>query len=511
MRHFLKLVFSRFFLVCVFILAQLVALAMMLFHFSEQYAIFQLICYLLALVMVVYIINREGSSAFKIGWIITILFAPIFGVPMYIIFGKNHAPESKREMVCGMRTRYYKAIRDVPSRGAEIKDLNPDAAIQSAYLENCAGAPVFTNTQTEYFKLGDDMFPRMLEELHRARRFIFLEYFIIKPGVMWDSILDILAQKVHEGVDVRIIYDDMGCIRTLPSDYCQRMESIGIQCCAFQRFQPVLTGSFNNRDHRKICVIDGVIAFTGGINLSDEYINAKLRFGHWLDCGIMVKGNAAYSFTLMFLSMWDHIRKTEDDPNDFLPYAADLAGVGDDGYVQPFADTPIDDENVSLNAYLNMMSRAQKYIYICTPYLVISNEIMTALTSAAKSGIDVRLITPGVPDKWYVHAVTRSYYAPLVRAGVKIYEYIPGFIHSKTIICDDEVGICGTINLDYRSLFLHHECAVWMYKSSAIADIKDSFLTTLPKCAEITEDSCNRRPFVQKLGQSLLRVFAPLM
>lgn len=511
MKRLLRFLFSRLFIVAVFILLQLAAIFAMLFYFHEQYVVFQVVSSLLALTTVVYIINREGSSAFKISWIILILVAPLLGVPIYFIFGKAQPPELKREQVSGMRTRYFETVRNEPTRLAELEQIDESAAIQARYLQNNAAAPVYRGTETLYFPLGDIMFPQMLEQMRAARRFIFLEYFIITPGVMWDSVLDILAQKVHEGLDVRIIYDDIGCIGTLPSNYTQRMESMGIRCCAFRRFQPVLSGTFNNRDHRKICVIDGAVAFTGGINMADEYINQRLRFGHWLDCGVMLRGEAAYSFTLLFLSMWDHLRHENDDPELYRPWSADIADCRDDGYVQPYADTPDDDENVGANAYLNMISRAKRYIYICTPYLVINNEIMTALCTAAKSGIDVRLMTPGVPDKWYVHAVTRSYYPPLVRSGVRVYEYIPGFIHSKTFVCDDEYAICGTINLDYRSLFLHHECAVWMYRSSAALDMRDAFLDNIPRCAEITPDIISARPWYSRVGQSLLRVFAPLL
>ena len=510
MKKLLKLLFSRLAFVALFMLLQIVVIVATLFYFQGAYTAVQTVSVALTLVTVVYIINQDGSSAFKIAWILPIVFLPLFGIPMYILFGKKRTPESKRDKVAGMLLRYRQTASAVASRTADMAKASPEAALQSAYLERCAGAPVFRRTQTKYFRLGDELFPALLEELKKAERFIFLEYFIVEPGVMWDSILDILEEKAAEGLDVRLIYDDMGCIMTLPRNYYKRMEKLGIRCCTFHRFQPVLTGTFNNRDHRKICCIDGVTAFTGGVNLADEYINKRERFGHWLDCGVKVRGRAAYSFTQMFLSMWDYIRHEEDDPVAFRPTAEALEGIGDDGVVQPYCDSPADDEPVGETVYINMLSRAKKYVYICTPYLVVDNEIMNALTSAAQCGVDVRMICPHIPDKWYVHLVTRSYYAPLMKAGVRIYEYTPGFIHSKTFVCDDDYGICGTINLDYRSLFLHHECAVWMYKSSAIADMKASFLETLEKCEEITRESY-RRPWYVRLGQSLLRVLAPLM
>ena len=510
MKKIFKILFSRLFFGAIFIILQVGVMVAALYYFRDTYAQVQTFFTALSIITVLYIINQDGSSAFKIAWILPIVFLPLFGIPLYILFGKKRIPERKLERVSGMYLRYKAAMAPLLSESGDEPAMDEDARLQSAYLEQCASSPRFTQTETTYYPLGDVMFPAMLEELEKAEKYIFMEFFIIEPGIMWDSILDVLRRKAAQGLDVRLIYDDMACIMRLPRDYAERMESVGIRCCTFHRFQPVPTGTLNNRDHRKICCIDGVTAFTGGVNLADEYINKRERFGHWLDCGIKVRGRAAYSFTQMFLSMWDYIRHEEDDPVAFRPTAEALEGIGDDGVVQPYCDSPADDEPVGETVYINMLSRAKKYVYICTPYLVVDNEIMNALTSAAKCGVDVRMICPHIPDKWYVHLVTRSYYAPLMKAGVRIYEYTPGFIHSKTFVCDDDYGICGTINLDYRSLFLHHECAVWMYKSSAIADMKASFLETLEKCEELTRESY-RRPWYVRLGQSLLRVLAPLM
>lgn len=510
MKKIFKILFSRLFFGAIFIILQVGVMVAALYYFRDTYAQVQTFFTALSIITVLYIINQDGSSAFKIAWILPIVFLPLFGIPLYILFGKKRIPERKLERVSGMYLRYKAAMAPLLSESGDEPAMDEDARLQSAYLEKCASSPRFTQTETTYYPLGDVMFPAMLEELEKAEKYIFMEFFIIEPGIMWDSILDVLRRKAAQGLDVRLIYDDMACIMRLPRDYAERMESVGIRCCTFHRFQPVPTGTLNNRDHRKICCIDGVTAFTGGVNLADEYINKRERFGHWLDCGIKVRGRAAYSFTQMFLSMWDYIRHEEDDPVAFRPTAEALEGIGDDGVVQPYCDSTADDEPVGETVYINMLSRAKKYVYICTPYLVVDNEIMNALTSAAKCGVDVRMICPHIPDKWYVHLVTRSYYAPLMKAGVRIYEYTPGFIHSKTFVCDDDYGICGTINLDYRSLFLHHECAVWMYKSSAIADMKASFLETLEKCEELTRESY-RRPWYVRLGQSLLRVLAPLM
>ena len=511
MKKLFKLLFSRLFFGGVFIALQLAVVVLTLYYFRDRYVQVQSVFTVFSVIAVLYIVNQEGSSAFKIAWILPIVFLPFFGIPLYILFGKKRVPERKRERVSGMYLRYKSAMDPLLHDDGPHRLPTEDARLQSTYLEQFAASPVFTNTETEYYPSGEAFLPALLEALEGAKRCIFMEYFIIEPGEMWDSILEVLKRKAAGGLDVRLIYDDMACIMRLPRNYPQEMERLGIRCCTFHRFQPVPTGTLNNRDHRKICVIDGLTAFTGGVNLADEYINRRERFGHWLDCALRVRGGAAYSFTLMFLAMWDYIRGEDDDPVAFRPLPEELEGVAGDGFVQPFCDSPADDEPVGETAYINMISRARRYVYICTPYLVVDNEIMNALASAAKCGVDIRIITPHIPDKWYVHLVTRSYYAPLLRAGVRVYEYEPGFIHSKTFVCDDVYGICGTINLDYRSLFLHHECAVWMYGSGAVADMKSSFTETLDKCVEITPELYSHRRWYVRLGQSLLRVLAPLM
>lgn len=510
MKKILRFITQRVVITALLIVLQALLLFGFIWKLDNYFVYFYASSVLLSLLIILGIINSKSNPAYKIAWLIPILLFPVFGGLIYLLFGSDRTGRYLRKKLQGIGTEMDNVIGEAHRRsGAE--QLPPDAANQSRYISHCAYCPPYQNTTTEYLPLGEVKFERMVEELKKAKHYIFLEYFIIQEGKMWNTILDILRQKAAEGVDVRVIYDDMGCIMILPTGYDKTLEQMGIKCRIFNPFVPILSSRFNTRDHRKICVIDSEVAFTGGVNLADEYINRRERFGHWLDCGVMLRGEAVYSFTLMFLSMWDYIRHEEDDASRFLPRPGAFDGIEDDGFVQPYSDAPSDDEAVGETAYINMLSRAEKYVYICTPYLVIDNELMNALTSAAKSGIDVRMITPGVPDKWYVHMVTRSYYAPLLRAGVRVYEYIPGFIHSKTMVCDDAFGICGTINLDYRSLFLHHECAVWMFGSSAIMDMKQSFTDTLSKCVEITPELYRNRPWLMKLGQSLLRVFAPLM
>lgn len=511
MKKLLKILFSRAMFVALFMVLQAAVIFAALTYFSDNVAAFYTVFILIAVVAVIYILNDDTSnSATRMAWIILIMVLPLFGTATYFLFGRTRMSAAQRERVLSTQSKYNSATANLPSKAAELRALSPEAALQSRYLEREACAPVYARTQTEYLWMGETLFPRMLEALRGAKRFIFLEYFIVAPGRLWDEILSVLEEKAAAGVDVRLIYDDIGSILTLPRNYAAQLEKKGVRCCVFRRFHPVLSGSFNNRDHRKICVVDGDVAFTGGMNLADEYANYYAKYGRWADSGVMLQGDAAFSFTAMFLSMWDSIRREDDDLAAFAPERAETPEPVD-GYVQPFGDTPMDDEAVGETAYINMISRARKYVWITTPYLVIDGELMNALCAAAKSGVDVRLVTPGVPDKRMVFAVTRSYYAALIRAGVRIFEYTPGFMHAKGFVSDDEVAICGSINLDYRSLYLHYECAVWMFRCRAVTQMRDAFKGMLPECAEITGEYCRSRSWLLRLVQSLLRVFAPMM
>ena len=464
---------------------------------------------LLSLLITLGIINSKSNPAYKIAWLIPILLFPVFGGLVYLLFGSDRTGRYLRKKLQGIGTEMDNVIGEAHRRsGAE--QLPPDAANQSRYISHCAYCPPYQNTTTEYLPLGEVKFERMVEELKKAKHYIFLEYFIIQEGKMWNTILDILRQKAAEGVDVRVIYDDMGCIMILPTGYDRTLEQMGIKCRIFNPFVPILSSRFNTRDHRKICVIDGNVGFTGGINLADEYINAYEKHGHWKDTSILLKGEAVFNLTVMFLSMWDYLDSTTGK-TDYSRYYPTVWDENAKGYVQPFADNPLDDEAVGETVYLNLINKAKRYVYITTPYLILSSEMFTALTSAAKCGVDVRIITPHVPDKWYVHAVSRSHYQPLIEAGVKIYEYTPGFIHAKTFVVDDDYAVVGTINLDYRSLYLHFECAVWMYQTPSVAQVRDDFFKTQQISQEITLEECRSLSFPRRLGRSVLRVFAPLM
>ena len=387
-----------------------------------------------------------------------------------------------------------------------------DAVTQAAYLERFAHCPVYQNTAAEYFGLGDDLFPRMLEELRRAERYIFLEYFIIEEGVFWDAILAVLEEKAAAGVDVRVIYDDVGCLFKLPMHYNRTLEAKGIRCCVFNRFIPVLSIRLNNRDHRKLCIIDGHTGFTGGVNLADEYINVKSRFGHWKDSAILLQGDAVWSMTVMFLTLWEYIRGADEDYEQYRPAVRPGGwGQGAGSCVQPYTDNPLDNEPVGETVYLNLISKAERYVYLTTPYLIVSDSVNTALCNAAKSGVDVRILTPHIPDKKLVFEITRSHYAALLEAGVRIFEYTPGFLHAKNVAVDDRYGMVGSVNLDYRSMFLHFEDGVWLCRDPAVLDIKRDFLATQAKSMEITLKQCQDQPWPRRLLRAVLRVFAPLL
>ena len=508
MKKILRFLTQRVVLTALLILIQALLLFGIIWKLNNYFIYFYAFSVLLSLLLTLRIINNKSNPAFKIAWLIPILLFPVLGGLVYLVFGSDRTGKYIRNKM----GRIEKEMQDGISKANErsgIEKMPPDVVNQSHYISNSAHCPPYKNTTVEYLPMGEVKFERMVQELKKAKRYIFMEYFIIQEGTMWNTILDVLEEKAKEGVDVRVIYDDMGCILTLPTGYEKTLREKGIQCQIFNPFIPILSSHFNTRDHRKICVIDGNVGFTGGINLADEYINGYEKHGHWRDTAILLKGEAVFSLTTMFLSMWDYLIKKEGE--DYAAYYPDSWDENAQGIVQPFADNPLDDEAVGETVYLNLINKAKRYVYITTPYLILSNEMVTAMNTAAKSGVDVRIITPHVPDKWYVHAVSRSYYEMLVEAGVKIYEYTPGFVHAKTFVVDDEYAVVGTINLDYRSLYLHFECAAWMYKASCVTDVRDDFLKTQQMSQEITLEECRNISIPRRLGRSVLRVLAPLM
>lgn len=509
MKKILSLLFHRVTIITLAILAQLLALVVMIGSFGDYFPQFYAFFTLLSAVVVIFIATGRQKSAYKIAWIIPIILFPIFGGLFYLMLGN---PRTSRRMKRKMHLLKAHGESSLASSAPVLHRLvhtSKHAANQARYIQNYASYPVYEHSESHFFPLGELAFEAMLEELAKAERYIFLEYFIIEEGVMWNRILDILVAKAQAGVDVRLIYDDVGCLFKLPYRYDKRLEALGIKAERFHPLTPRLTATLNYRDHRKLMIIDGHTGFTGGINLADEYINAYEKLGHWKDSAFLIKGEPVWSITMMFLAMWEYLRNEDGSFDDFLPSDLPQAEPGT-GFIQPFGDNPLDGEAVSETVYLNLINKAKEYVYITTPYLILDNEMLTALSTAAKSGIDVRIITPHIPDKPIVHAVTRSYYHVLISSGVRIYEYSPGFMHSKTIVADDDVAVVGSINLDYRSLYLAFENGVWLYQTGSVLEIRDDFVNSLAVCAEITSKSYNNMGTLQRFVWSLLRLLAPL-
>lgn len=508
----LKRVFNRTVVCILGIAVQVFYLITVFWSLGTMYTYSYFLFVVLGMLLALYIVNSDMNPSYKIAWIIPILVIPIFGSMFYLFFGNNHSGDRLRKKMANFAAESKLLL---PQDDELIEKLDKENRVvekQANYIYKYGGYPVYKNTQTTYFPLGEDKFKAMLEELEKAERFIFMEYFIIQEGVMWNTILEVLERKAAQGVDVRVVYDDFGCLFTLPHKYNEVLEAKGIKCKVFNKFKPIWSAKMNNRDHRKILVIDGHTAFNGGINLADEYINAYEKHGHWKDTAVMLKGEAVWSFTMMFLTMWNYLNNTKpDNYSIYMPREEDIAQYKSDGFVIPFTDSPLDDEPVGENVYLNIINDAKDYVYITTPYLIIDNEMQTSLILAAKSGIDVRIITPHIPDKWFVHEVTRAHYKKLTKHGVRIYEYTPGFIHAKNFVSDDSVAVVGTINLDFRSLYLHFECATWMYNTECIEDVRNDYFKTLEKCQEITYEDCLHVNFFKRVCRALLRLFAPMM
>lgn len=503
--------FSRLVLISLSIVIQFSWLALVLYRFSLHFTFINLVFDMAAVIFAVVVYDREGCTEGRMSWIFLILAAPILGVSLYFIFGRAKLTKKTEERLAYVNGQIAPLLVSDEDAEGKILDLDKRVYNQIRYIRDWAGYPVYQNTQTNYYRSGEELFPAMLEAVKKAEKFVFLEYFIYDDGVMLRELLEVLEEKVTQGVEVRMIYDDMGCVNTLPSRYFQKMEEKGIHCIAFNPFRPMLSIIMNNRDHRKILVVDGKTAFTGGINIADEYINQRERFGYWKDTGVRVEGEAVWSFTAMFLQMWNFAGNGQEDYLCYKPQIRWEQRYESDGYVQPYADSPIDHENQAENIYLNIISHAKDYVYIFTPYLIIDGEMCCALCNAAKSGVDVRIVTPGIPDKKMVFLLTQSYYKKLVQAGVKIYQFSDGFVHAKCFVCDDEIATVGSINLDYRSLYMHYECGLFMYRSKAVLQVKEDVQNTIQRSEQISVEFCENRKWYVKTVQCLLRLFAPLM
>lgn len=489
------------------LIVQIVFFIVMLKGLSEHYFFLNTLSTVLAVIMVLYITNSSGKSSYKILWIIFILAVPIFGVTAYMFFGGGRVfPHVKRKMQkCENK---YKS--QLPKNQDVCETLRYSDGLhsrQADYLKRESGFPLYKNSSTEFLAPGEVFLPRFLEELQKAQKYIFIEFFILAEGKLWSSVCNILARKVSEGVEVKVLFDDFGSIKRQRRGFIKNLKRKGISVAVFNKIRPSADIFMNNRNHRKIVVIDGKVAFTGGINIADEYINEIERFGYWMDCAVMVKGEAVQSFLAMFCSMWEFTTGKSIDMSAHISQERAL----EKGFLLPYADGPLDNKNPAEGIYMQILNSAQRYVYIVTPYLIIDNSMKECLRLAAKSGIDVRIITPSIPDKWYVHPVTQYNYYDLLDAGVRIYEYTPGFIHSKLFVSDDSVATVGTVNMDYRSFIMHFECGVWMCDNQTVYDIKEHFNTLLLQCEEITIKKLKKSSLFKRLKRAILHLFAPFM
>ncbi len=502
-------IFSRFGLMLLMMIAQIFILFGIFRWFEEFLPHILGGTVLFTFIMVICLLNSRMNPTAKITWLIVIMLVPVFGV---LLFAYTQSDVGHRALKARMNQIITETKECIPQSGDTMERLteeNQGVAALAHYMHRSGCHPVFENTSVTYFPLGEEKFAQMLKQLEAAEHFIFMEYFIVDEGIMWGQILEILAKKASEGVDVRVMYDGTCEFALLPHDYPKRLRALGIQCKIFAPVSPFVSTHYNYRDHRKILVIDGHTAFNGGVNLADEYINQKKKFGHWKDTAVMLKGEAVQSFTLMFLQMW-RIDTAKDETQHFLSYLPRPVQKAN-GFVIPYGDCPLDDDKLGERVYMDILNRSLKYVHIMVPYLILDGEMETALKFAAERGVDVVLLLPGIPDKAVPYALAKTHYMSLLESGVKIYEYTPGFVHAKVFVCDGEEAVVGTINLDYRSLYHHFECATYLYRTDCILDIEEDFQKTLTKCRQVTKETARHEKLRVKLTGHLMKAFAPLL
>ena len=460
-------------------------------------------------IMVVYLLNTEIDPTAKITWLVFIMLFHVFGAMLFWFTQSEVGHRALKFRIEELIRMSKDTLGQEPSAFDSLHKENPGAASLINYINRNGCHPVYDDTQVTYFPNGQAKWEELLRQLEKAEKYVFLEYFIIDEGLMWGKVLELLARKAKEGVDVRVLYDGTNEFSTLPHSYQKQLRDLGIQCKVFSPLAPIVSTHYNYRDHRKIFVIDGKVAFNGGINLADEYIGRVKRFGEWKDTAVMLTGNAVRSFTLMFLQMWCFDDKHADFQSFLEPVRPWTDAV--EGFVAPFGDCPLDADKVGERVYMDLLNRAQKYVHIMTPYLILDSETETALKFAAERGVEVSLILPGIPDKKIPYALAKTHYASLLASGVKIYEYEPGFVHAKVFVSDDREAVVGTINLDYRSLYHHFECATWMYGVPCVAQIEQDFQDTCKDCRQVTAKTIWKGYRRWKLIGNMMKVLAPLL
>ena len=501
-------IFSRLGIITLLLLVQILLLLSFFYWLDGMSHYYTGLSAILVAVMGLRLINSESDPTAKITWLVIIAVLPVFGCLLYFFTQQEIGHRILRTRMSAMLNKTADSVKQDEAAFEALKQRNPRAASLAAYVSRSGCHRVFTGTDVRYCKLGEVFLEELLRDLERAQRFIFLEYFIIGEGEMWGRILEVLARKAAAGVEVRVLYDGTNEYSNLPHDYTRRLEKLGIAARIFAPVAPFISTHYNYRDHRKIAVIDGQVAYTGGLNLADEYINAIEKYGHWKDTAIRLDGSAAQGFTLLFLQMWGSSDR-ELDIQRFLQPPKPVSGAK--GFVLPYGDSPLDEFKTGEQVYIDMLYRAERYIHIMSPYLILDSNMETALQYAAQRGVEVKLMLPGIPDKWPAHSLAQGHYAALVKAGVEVYEYSPGYLHAKQFVVDDCEAVVGTINLDYRSLYHHFECAAWLYDVPCIADVEQDFQQTLELCRRMTPQAiASRRWTIRVLGK-IMKIFAPLM
>ena len=503
----IKALFSRTVLIVLAAVLELLLFLTVLKFLEDKLTWIEAVLRIIGGCIAVFILSTSKHLSFDAMWVFLILVMPVTGTAFYLLLGAGLLTSRTTKALVKTENdakKYYVQDEDVYDQACREY---PAKAGAFHYIAKKAGFPVCRNSTYNYYPFGQDGYPVMLEELKKAEKFIFLEYFIIEEGEMWNGIHAILKQKAEEGLDVRVLYDDIGSFNTLSAHYAKTLEQEGIKAIPFNRVNPFLSTIMNHRDHRKILVIDGLTAFTGGVNLADEYINVKEKYGVWKDNMVRVRGEAVWTFTVMFLTHWDAFRK--EDP-DYTVFKAENTEPAAEGYVAAYGETPLDDQILAQDIYINIINNSRKYCWIMTPYLIIDNEMVNALILAASRGVDVRIITPGIPDKKIVFDITRSFYKELIDGGVKIFEYSPGFVHAKVFVSDDLTATVGTINLDYRSLYLHFENGTYLCGCKAVMDIKADFTKTFAQCREIQKGTIHAN-FFKMSGVAFVKLFAAQM
>lgn len=498
---------TRIIVSALLLLFQIVFFAAIAYGYIGRFSFFYGLTSVLAMFTVIFILNRKGNPDHKIPWILFILVVPLFGISMFLLWGGGRVSPIIKKKMRTCEARYLRHLKDDPAIRDRLEYYDLMHARQADYLTRESGYPLYDKTSTKFYSSGEELLPKLLEELDKAEKYIFIEFFILAEGKMWDDIHEVLKRKTAQGVEVKIIFDDFGSIKRQRKGFINRLRNEGIAISIFNPINPTMNIFMNNRNHRKIIVVDGKVAITGGVNIGDEYINHIERFGYWADSAVIIKGKAVKSFVAMFCTMWDFINGRHIAIEDYFSEEVAM----DDGFVIPYCDSPLNDKNPAEGIYMQILNTAQKYVYIVTPYLIIDNTMKSMLQMAAKSGIDVRIITPHIPDKKYVHPVTQFNYTELLEAGVKIYEFTPGFCHSKLFISDDKVATVGSVNMDYRSFVFHFECGAWICDNSTVTDIKEHFFSLQDRSREIVLSRWKKRPLLVKLKQAILHLFAPFM